>query len=61
MTKSVTHDVEEIQSELCILHGVGDFKAFCWLFSNVFCLNQDFQDLRIFRMRLIIYIYIVKV
>jgi hypothetical protein len=25
MTKCATHVVEEIQSELCILHGVGDF------------------------------------
>ncbi|WP_353932675.1 hypothetical protein WJM97_08845 [Okeanomitos corallinicola TIOX110] len=37
MTKCATHVVEEIQSELCILHGVGDFKAFCWLWSiNIF-------------------------
>ncbi|MEA5554565.1 hypothetical protein VB713_26915 [Anabaena cylindrica UHCC 0172] len=27
MTKSAAHDVEEIQSGICILHGVGGFAA----------------------------------
>jgi hypothetical protein len=26
MTKSAAHDVEEIQTGICILHGVGNFK-----------------------------------